>query len=72
MTLNSASFGRANRVRFGREVARCIRLAFLLTPGTRKGVQRLVPVLVNDVSNASLFLFRIKSLRLHGRRLILK
>ena len=43
--------------------------AFLLTPGTGKGVQRPVPVLVNDVSNASLFLFRIKSPRLRGRLL---
>ena len=43
--------------------------AFLLTPGTGKGVHRPVPVVVNDVSNASLFRFRIKSPRLRGRLL---
>ena len=43
--------------------------AFLLTPGTGKGVHRPVPVVVNDVSNASLFRFRIISPRLRGRLL---
>jgi hypothetical protein len=43
---------------------------FLFTPGNGKGVQQLVPDCVTDVvSNASLFLFRIKSPRLRGRRL---
>ena len=42
----------------------------LFTPGIGNRVHRLVPDCVSEVvSNASLFLFRIKSPRLRGRRL---
>ena len=39
---------------------------FLLSPGFGNGVQRFVPLWDDEMSNASLFLFRIKSPRLHG------
>jgi hypothetical protein len=40
--------------------------AFLLTPGSGKGMQHVVPFGVDEVSNESFFLLRIKSPRFLG------